>query len=46
MGYEGDYFSLEGVLDVFCEFFSLWNFERRFNLEDYYVNNLDFNYDG
>ncbi|NET35044.1 MAG: hypothetical protein F6K19_23950 [Cyanothece sp. SIO1E1] len=45
-GYEGDYFSLEGALDVFRESSSLRNFERRLNSEDYYVNNLDLNYDG
>lgn len=45
-GYEGDYFSLEGALDVFRESSTLRNFERRLNSEDYYVNNLDLNYDG
>lgn len=45
-GYEGDYFSLEGALEVFRESSTLRNFERRLNSEDYYVNNLDLNYDG
>ncbi len=45
-GYEGDYFSLEGALDLFRESSTLRNFERRLNSEEYYVNNLDLNYDG
>lgn len=45
-GYEGDYFSLEGALDLFRESSTLDNFERRLNSEKYWVNNLDLNYDG
>ncbi|MBX2871575.1 MAG: hypothetical protein KTR30_05730 [Saprospiraceae bacterium] len=45
-GYEGDYFSLEGALDLFRESSTIRNFERRLNSEEYYVNNLDLNYDG
>lgn len=45
-GYDGDYFSLEGALDLFRESSTLRNFERRLNSEEYYVNNLDLNYDG
>ncbi len=45
-GYEGDYFSLEGAIEVFKESNSLRNFERNLNRQDAYVNNLDLNYDG
>lgn len=45
-GYEGDFFSLEGALDLFKESSTLDNFERRLNSEKHWVNNLDLNYDG
>ena len=45
-GYEGDYFSLEGALDLFKESSTLRNFERKLNTEENWVNNLDLNYDG
>ncbi|MEZ4994826.1 MAG: hypothetical protein R2824_30695 [Saprospiraceae bacterium] len=45
-GYEGDYFSLEGALDLFKQSTSLRDFERRLNTRDNWVNNLDLNYDG
>jgi hypothetical protein len=45
-GYEGDYFSLEGAIELFKESRSINNFERRLNDEDSWVNNLDLNYDG
>lgn len=45
-GYEGDYFSLEGAIDLFKQSHSLRDFERKLNTEEYWVNNLDLNYDG
>jgi len=45
-GYEGDFFSLEGALELFKESSSVRNFERKLNSEEYYVNNLDLNQDG
>ncbi|HMQ59058.1 MAG TPA: hypothetical protein PKE06_00245 [Flavilitoribacter sp.] len=45
-GYEGDFFSLEGALDLFKESSTLREFERKINSEEYWVNNLDLNYDG
>jgi hypothetical protein len=45
-GYEGDYFSLEGALDLFKNSRSLDQFERKLNTRDNWVNNLDLNYDG
>lgn len=45
-GYEGDYFSLEGALDLFKQSYSLRDFERKLNTEENWVNNLDLNYDG
>ncbi|MCB0607179.1 MAG: hypothetical protein KDD12_05650 [Lewinella sp.] len=45
-GYEGDFFSLEGALDLFKESSTLSEFERKINSEEYWVNNLDLNYDG
>lgn len=45
-GYEGDYFSLEGAIELFKESRSISNFERKLNDEDSWVNNLDLNYDG
>lgn len=45
-GYEGDYFSLEGALDLFKQSHSLRDFERKLNTEENWVNNLDLNYDG
>lgn len=45
-GYEGDFFSLEGALDLFKQSSTLREFERKINSEAYWVNNLDLNYDG
>ncbi len=45
-GYEGDYFSLEGALDLFKNSSSLDQFERKLNTRDNWVNNLDLNFDG
>ena len=45
-GYEGDYFSLEGALDLFKNSYTLKEFERKLNTEETWVNNLDLNYDG
>lgn len=45
-GYEGDYFSLQGALDLFKQSYSLRDFERQLNTEENWVNNLDLNYDG
>ncbi len=45
-GYEGDYFSLEGALDLFRQSYTLRDFERKLNTEENWVNNLDLNYDG
>lgn len=45
-GYEGDYFSLEGAIELFKQAHSLQDFERRINSKTTYVNNLDLNYDG
>ena len=44
-GYEGDYFSLHGALDLFKQSHTLRDFERRLNTEENWVNNLDLNYD-
>ncbi|MEZ5039753.1 MAG: hypothetical protein R2828_07675 [Saprospiraceae bacterium] len=45
-GYDGDYFSLEGALDLFKQSYTLRDFERKLNTESNWVNNLDLNYDG
>ena len=45
-GYEGDYFSLEGALELFKQSHSIRDFERKINTEDKWVNNLDLDYDG
>jgi hypothetical protein len=45
-GYEGDYFSLEGAIELFQQSNSIRDFERKINTEDNWVNNLDLNYDG
>lgn len=45
-GYEGDFFSLEGAIEVFKQSHSLRDFERRINTRDTWVNNLDLDYDG
>ena len=45
-GYEGDFFSLEGAIELFKESRSLNAFERKINSKRHYVNNLDLNYDG
>lgn len=45
-GYEGDYFSLEGAIELFRDSRSVNNFERKLNRQDSWVNNLDLNYDG
>lgn len=45
-GYEGDFFSLEGALELFKESRTLRDFERSLNTRDRWVNNLDLDYDG
>ncbi|MCB0601918.1 MAG: hypothetical protein KDC28_11845 [Saprospiraceae bacterium] len=45
-GYDGDFFSLEGTIEVFKASRSLSDFERRINSQDAYVNNLDLDGDG
>lgn len=45
-GYEGDYFSLEGALELFQDARNLRDFERSLNTRDSWVNNLDLDYDG
>ncbi|MCO6491891.1 MAG: hypothetical protein J5I98_25975 [Phaeodactylibacter sp.] len=45
-GYEGDFFSLEGALDLFKQSHTLRDFERKLNTEENWVNNLDLDYDG
>lgn len=45
-GYEGDYFSLEGALDLFKQSNSIRDFERKINTQNNWVNNLDLDYDG
>lgn len=45
-GYDGDYFSLEGAIELFRESNSLRDFERKINRRDNWVNNLDLDYDG
>jgi hypothetical protein len=45
-GYEGDFFSLEGAIELFKEAHSIKDFERKINSKHTYVNNLDLNYDG
>lgn len=45
-GYEGDYFSLEGAIELFKESRSLSQFERKINSKNSYVNNLDLDYNG
>ena len=45
-GYEGDFFSLGGAIELFKESQSLSAFERKINSKKYYVNNLDLDYDG
>ncbi len=45
-GYDGDFFSLEGALDVFKNSRTLRSFERKINGRDSWVNNLDLDYDG
>lgn len=45
-GYEGDFFSLEGALELFQDARSLRDFERSLNTQDRWVNNLDLDYDG
>lgn len=45
-GYEGDFFSLEGALELFEESRTLRDFERKLNSQDRWVNNLDLDYDG
>ena len=45
-GYEGDYFSLEGAIEIFKQAHSIRDFERKINSRTTYVNNLDLNYDG
>ena len=45
-GYEGDFFSLEGAIDLFKQSHTLRDFERKLNTEENWVNNLDLDYDG
>ena len=45
-GYDGDFFSLEGAIEVFKASRSLSDFERRINSQDSYINNLDLDGDG
>ena len=45
-GYLGDNFSLEGALDIFKGSKDLQDFEYKINQDEYFVNNLDLNYDG
>ncbi|MCB9267192.1 MAG: hypothetical protein H6558_19380 [Lewinellaceae bacterium] len=45
-GYEGDFFSLEGALELFRQSYSLRDFERKLNTQENWVNNLDLDYDG
>lgn len=45
-GYDGDYFSLEGTLELFQASRDMSVFERKLNTQNQWVNNLDLNYDG
>lgn len=45
-GYDGDFFSLEGAIDLFKNSNTIADFERRLNQEDTWVNNLDLDRDG
>lgn len=45
-GYDGDYFSLEGTLELFQASRDMNAFERKLNTQNQWVNNLDLNYDG
>lgn len=45
-GYDGDFFSLDGAVELFRESNSLRDFERKINRRDNWVNNLDLDYDG
>ena len=45
-GFDGDFFSLEGAIELFKNSRNLEEFERRLNSRDSWVNNLDLNYDG
>ncbi|MFK8010289.1 MAG: hypothetical protein AB8H03_28300 [Saprospiraceae bacterium] len=45
-GYDGDFFSLEGAIELFKSSNTISDFERRLNEEDTYVNNLDLDRDG
>ena len=45
-GFDGDFFSLEGAIDVFKNSNSIKDFERKLNTRDNWVNNLDLNHDG
>lgn len=45
-GYDGDYFSLEGAIELFKQSRSINDFERKLNSEDTWVNNLDLDWDG
>lgn len=45
-GYDGDFFSLEGAIELFKNSNTIADFERRLNQEDTYVNNLDLDRDG
>lgn len=45
-GYDGDYFSLEGALELFEASQTIRDFERKLNTQDRWVNNLDLDFDG
>lgn len=45
-GFDGDFFSLEGAIDLFKNSNTIADFERRLNQEDTWVNNLDLDRDG
>jgi len=45
-GFDGDFFSLEGAIELFKNSRTISDFERRLNEEDTYVNNLDLDRDG
>ncbi len=45
-GYDGDFFSLEGAIELFKNSNTIADFERRLNQEDTWVNNLDLDRDG
>ena len=44
-GFDGDFFSLEGAIEMFKNSRNLQEFEKRLNSKDSWVNNLDLNHD-